>query len=144
MLGGWVNPHREQQTIPQGQPSSPPKSFFTPTAKARPDQAALATSAEGLTRAEAGSRVNPSLYATPTARGEDSDDLCAFRERCARPLLSKCSEAMGAGWLALLADALPPTAGFYPFFKRLSPGDFLRHSPGQSVSRTPTPTAVTV
>jgi len=24
MLGGWVNPHREQQTIPQGQTSSPP------------------------------------------------------------------------------------------------------------------------
>jgi len=46
MLGGWVNPHREQQTIPQGQTSSPPKSFFKPTAKARPDQAALATSAE--------------------------------------------------------------------------------------------------
>jgi len=46
MLGGWVNPHREHQTIPQGQTSSPPKSFFTPTAKARPDQAALATSAE--------------------------------------------------------------------------------------------------
>jgi len=32
MLGGWVNPHREQQTIPQGQTSLPPKSFFTPTA----------------------------------------------------------------------------------------------------------------
>jgi len=46
MLGGWVNSHREQQTIPQGQTSSPPKSFFTPTAKACPDQAALATSAE--------------------------------------------------------------------------------------------------
>ena len=46
MLGGWVNPHRGQQTIPQGQTSSPPKSFFTPTTKARPDQAALATSAE--------------------------------------------------------------------------------------------------
>ena len=46
MLGGWVNPHREQQTIPQGQTSSPPKYFFTPRAKARPDQAALATSAE--------------------------------------------------------------------------------------------------
>jgi len=26
MLGGWVNPHREQQTIPQGQTSIPPKS----------------------------------------------------------------------------------------------------------------------
>jgi len=23
MLGGWVNPHREQQTIPQGQTSIP-------------------------------------------------------------------------------------------------------------------------
>jgi len=34
MLGGWVNPHREQQTIPQGQTSSPPNSFFTPAAKA--------------------------------------------------------------------------------------------------------------
>jgi len=34
MLGGWVNPHREQQTTPQGQTSSPPKSCFTPTAKA--------------------------------------------------------------------------------------------------------------
>ena len=46
MLGGWVNPHREQQTIPQGQTSSPRKSLFTPTAKARPDQAALVTSVE--------------------------------------------------------------------------------------------------
>jgi len=32
MLGGWVNPHREQQTIPQGQTSLPPKCFSTPTA----------------------------------------------------------------------------------------------------------------
>jgi len=32
LLGGWVNPHREQQTIPQGQTSIPPKSFSTPTA----------------------------------------------------------------------------------------------------------------
>jgi len=32
MLGGWLNPHREQQTIPQGQTSIPPKSFSTPTA----------------------------------------------------------------------------------------------------------------
>jgi len=32
MLGGWVNPHREQQTIPQGQTSLPPISFSTPTA----------------------------------------------------------------------------------------------------------------
>jgi len=28
MLGGWANPHREQQTIPQGQISIPPKSFI--------------------------------------------------------------------------------------------------------------------
>ena len=27
MHGGWVNPHREQQTIPQGQTSSPSKSL---------------------------------------------------------------------------------------------------------------------
>jgi len=32
MLGGWVNPHREQQTIPQGQTSIPPTSFSTSTA----------------------------------------------------------------------------------------------------------------
>jgi len=32
MLGGWVNPHREQTTIPQGQTSIPPKSLSTPTA----------------------------------------------------------------------------------------------------------------
>jgi len=31
MLGGWVNPHREQQTIPQCQTSLPPKYFSTPT-----------------------------------------------------------------------------------------------------------------
>ena len=46
MLGGWVSPHREQQTIRQCQTSIPPKSFSTPTAKARHDQAALAASAE--------------------------------------------------------------------------------------------------
>ena len=41
--------------------SSPPKSFFTPTAKARPDQAALATSAEarGATHTEHGLGVLP-------------------------------------------------------------------------------------
>ena len=50
MLGGWVNPHREQKTVPYGQISSPPNYFFTPTAKARPDQAALATSAEARVR----------------------------------------------------------------------------------------------
>jgi len=32
ILGGWVNPHREQQTIPQGQTSIPPKYVSTPTA----------------------------------------------------------------------------------------------------------------
>jgi len=46
MLGGWVNPHRERQTIPQGQTSSPPKSFLTPAAKAHPNQTANATAAE--------------------------------------------------------------------------------------------------
>ena len=45
VLGEWVNPHRERQTIPHGQTSSPPKVFLTPAAKARPDQA-IATSAE--------------------------------------------------------------------------------------------------
>jgi len=46
VLGEWVNPHRERQTIPQGQTSRPPQSFLTPTAKARPNQAAIATAAE--------------------------------------------------------------------------------------------------
>jgi len=46
LCSAGVNPHREQQTTPQGDTSSPPKYFFTPTAKARPDQVALATSAE--------------------------------------------------------------------------------------------------
>jgi len=45
MPGGWVNLHREQQSIPQGQTTSPLKYFLTPTAKARPGQAALAKSA---------------------------------------------------------------------------------------------------
>jgi len=40
------HPHKERQTIPQGPTSSPPKSFLTPTAKARPNQAAVATAAE--------------------------------------------------------------------------------------------------
>ena len=35
MLSGWVNPHREQQTIPQGQAASPTKTVFTPTATKR-------------------------------------------------------------------------------------------------------------
>jgi len=46
VLGEWVNPRRERQTIPQGQISSPPKSVLTPTAKAHPNQAAIATAAE--------------------------------------------------------------------------------------------------
>ena len=52
LVGRWVNPHREQQTIPQGHTSSPPKFVCPPTAKARPDQASIATSAEarGATR----------------------------------------------------------------------------------------------
>jgi len=46
VLGEWASPHRERQTIPQGQTSSPPKRFLTPTAKARPNQVAIATAAE--------------------------------------------------------------------------------------------------
>ena len=53
-LGEWVNPHRERQPIPQGQTSSPPKSFLTSTAKARPNQ---------------GLRVNPLTADTGLARG---------------------------------------------------------------------------
>ena len=46
VLGEWVDPHRERHTIPQGQTSSPPQSFLTPTAKARPNLAAIAMAAE--------------------------------------------------------------------------------------------------
>jgi len=53
MLGGWVNPHREQQTIPQGQTSLPPKSFSTPTANG---QSALRT---GSARGGVGRRGKP-------------------------------------------------------------------------------------
>jgi len=38
MLGGWVNPTREQQTIPQGPTSSPPKSFFTQVLEGHTDE----------------------------------------------------------------------------------------------------------
>jgi len=48
MLGGWVNPHREQQTIPQGQPSIPPKYFSTPTANGQ--SAPRSGSARGVGR----------------------------------------------------------------------------------------------
>jgi len=48
MLGGWVNPHREQQTIPQGQTSIPPKSFSTPTANGQ--SAPRSGSARGVGR----------------------------------------------------------------------------------------------
>jgi len=48
MLGGWVNPHREQQTIPQGQTSLPPKSFSTPTANGQ--SAPQTESARGVGR----------------------------------------------------------------------------------------------
>jgi len=48
MLGGWVNPHREQQTIPQGQTSIPPKSFSTPTANGQ--SAPWSGSARGVGR----------------------------------------------------------------------------------------------
>jgi len=48
MLGGWVNPHREQQTIPQGQTSIPPKYFSTPTANGQ--CAPRSGSARGVSR----------------------------------------------------------------------------------------------
>jgi len=48
MLGGWVNPHREQQTIPQGQTSIPPKSLSTPTANGQ--SAPQSGSARGVGR----------------------------------------------------------------------------------------------
>ena len=48
MLGGWVNPHREQQTMPQGQTSIPPKSFSTPTANGQ--SAPRSGSARGVGR----------------------------------------------------------------------------------------------
>ena len=72
MLGGWVNPHREQQTIPQGQhryrPNLSPRQ--RPTAKSRHDQAALAASAEarGAThraRPRSPSQIHYTLYITP-------------------------------------------------------------------------------
>jgi len=87
MLGGWVNPHRDQQTIPQNQTSSPPKSVFTPTSKARPDQAALATSAEAR---EATHRARPrspprTTHHTHTAASMKRDrrkSLLAFTRYC--------------------------------------------------------------
>ena len=48
ILGGWVNSHREQQTIPQGQTSIPPKSFPTPTANGQ--SAPRSGSARGVGR----------------------------------------------------------------------------------------------
>jgi len=48
MLGGWVNPHSGQQTIPQGQTSIPPKSFSTPTANGQ--SAPRSGSARGVGR----------------------------------------------------------------------------------------------
>jgi len=48
MLGGWVNPHREQQTIPQGQTSIPPKYFSTPMANGQ--SAPRSGSARGVGR----------------------------------------------------------------------------------------------
>ena len=43
MLGGWVNPHREQQTIPQGQTSKPAQIFPHANGQIAPGKAALAT-----------------------------------------------------------------------------------------------------
>ena len=72
MLGGWVNPHREQQTIPQGQTSLPPKSFSTPTAKSRHDQAALAASAEAR---------GATHRARPRSPKETDGNVCEYAER---------------------------------------------------------------
>jgi len=71
MLGGWVNPHREQQTIPQGQTSIPPKSSprQRPTAKARHDQAALAASAKARWATQRARPRRKSLYAFRAGRG---------------------------------------------------------------------------
>ena len=43
VLGVWVNPHRERQTIPQGQTSQPAKISPHANGQSAPDQAALAT-----------------------------------------------------------------------------------------------------
>ena len=43
MLGRWVNPHREQQTIPQGQTSKPAQIFPHANGQSAPGKAALAT-----------------------------------------------------------------------------------------------------
>jgi len=67
VLGELVNPHRERQTISRGQTLIPPKSFFTPTAKARQDKAAIATAAEapGTTH-----RARPPMFISiTTTRG---------------------------------------------------------------------------
>ena len=48
------------------------------------------------------------------ARRDDWNDLCAFRERVGRPLLSKCSEALGAGWLVMLVNTLPVVVAHTP------------------------------
>ena len=40
MLGGWANPHREQQTIPQSQTSIPPKIFLHANGQ-RPKRASI-------------------------------------------------------------------------------------------------------
>ena len=63
MLGGWVNPHKEQQTIPQGQTSIPPKSVSTPTANGQ--IAPWSDSARGVGRG-AGSHT-PSTASESTA-----------------------------------------------------------------------------
>jgi len=88
LLGERVNPHREQHTIPQGQTSSAPKFFFTPPAKARPDQAALATSAEARGATHRARPRSPSLcrldpYPHPHHLFPSDDRLCgsAVRQR---------------------------------------------------------------
>ena len=43
VLGVWVNPHRERQTIPQGQTSKPAQIFPHANGQSAPGKAALAT-----------------------------------------------------------------------------------------------------
>jgi len=64
MLGGWVNPHREQQTISQGQTSKPAQICPHANGQSAPGKAALATfaGAPGATH-----RARPGLGLT---RGE--------------------------------------------------------------------------
>ena len=72
MLGGWVNPHWEQQIIPQGQTSIPPESFSTPTANGQ--SAPWPGSARGVGRG-AGSHT-PSTASESFSQKETDGKVC--------------------------------------------------------------------